>query len=168
MYNGGKIIIGLVVFAALVTSPFWTNAGRKVEAPELKLDTPAIKEAQAALGKKEVCVEPKAFMRGGHMQLLNTWRDSVVRDGKRVYTSSEGRTFDISLQNTCMKCHSNKKNFCDKCHNYLAVSPYCWDCHIAPKEAEAGGAAGGSEMAPAVAAGSEKAPAVAVHGEAKL
>jgi len=159
MYNGGKIIIGLLIFAALVTSPFWTNAGRKVDVPEPKVDTPAIKEAQAALGKKEVCVEPRSFMRGGHMQLLNQWRDSALRQGKRVYTNSEGRTFNISLQNTCMKCHSNKKNFCDKCHNYLAVSPYCWDCHIAPKE---------EERAPAVAAGSEMAPAAAAPEEAKL
>jgi hypothetical protein len=40
----------------------------------------------------------------------------------------------MSLQNSCMKCHSNKKEFCDKCHNYVAVKPYCWSCHIAPKE----------------------------------
>lgn len=138
MYDGGKIIVGLFIFLALVTFPFYYNAaiGKENVAPELKYDTEAIKEAQAELGKKQVCVEPKAFMRGGHMQLLNNWRDSVIRNGKREYTSSEGRHFNVSLQNTCMKCHSNKKNFCDKCHNYMAVKPYCWDCHIAPKEPE--------------------------------
>jgi hypothetical protein len=33
-----------------------------------------------------------------------------------------------------MECHSNKTKFCDQCHNYMGVAPYCWDCHIAPKE----------------------------------
>jgi len=42
----------------------------------------------------------------------------------------------MSLQNGCMTCHSNKKKFCDECHNYMAVVPYCWDCHIQPKEKE--------------------------------
>jgi hypothetical protein len=73
-------------------------------------------------------------MKREHMQLLNDWRDRVVRDGDTIYTNAEGKTFTISLQNTCMKCHSNKSKFCDECHNYAAVKPYCWDCHIAPKE----------------------------------
>jgi hypothetical protein len=81
------------------------------------------------------CVESKAFMRTEHMQLLNNWRDSVVRDGYRQYISTtSGKHFNMSLQNGCMNCHSNKKKFCDQCHNYMAVKPYCWDCHIAPKE----------------------------------
>lgn len=134
MYNGGKIIVGLIIFVALVTFPFYNNFGKANAKPEPKTDTPAIKEAQALLGKKEVCVEPKAFMKGEHMQMLNNWRDSVVRDGNRMYVASDGKHYNMSLQNTCMKCHSNKKEFCDKCHNYMAVNPYCWDCHIAPKE----------------------------------
>ncbi len=131
MQNRGKIIIGLLVFAALVGFPFYWNFGKPVPKPEPKIDTPVIKEM---VEKK--CVEPKAFMRAEHMQLLNEWRDSVVRQEKRVYVNSEGKTHTISLQNTCMKCHSNKKKFCDECHNYMAVKPYCWDCHIAPKENE--------------------------------
>jgi hypothetical protein len=74
-------------------------------------------------------------MRAEHMQLLNNWRDSVVRDADAVYKSdTSGKVFQMSLQNTCMHCHSNKKKFCDECHNYMAVKPFCWDCHIAPKE----------------------------------
>ena len=134
MHNGGKIIAGLIIFVALVTFPFYNNFGKANAKPEPKTDTPAIKEAQALLGKKEVCVEPKAFMKAEHMQILNDWRDSVVRDGNRIYVASDGKRYNMSLQNTCMKCHSNKKEFCDKCHNYMAVKPYCWDCHIAPKE----------------------------------
>jgi hypothetical protein len=33
-----------------------------------------------------------------------------------------------------MDCHSNKSKFCDQCHNYVDVDPFCWDCHIEPKE----------------------------------
>ncbi len=133
MYDSGKIIAGLLIFVALVTFPFYFNVGKVIAKPETKIDTP---EIQKLPEHERKCVESKEFMRPGHMQLLNNWRDSVVRNGDRIYLNSTGKDFDISLQNTCMKCHSNKKNFCDKCHNYMGVKPYCWDCHIAPKENE--------------------------------
>ena len=73
-----------------------------------------------------------------HMKLLNDWRTEVVRYGKRMYVASDGKTYEMSLQNECMKCHSNKSQFCDQCHNYAGLQkdsdPYCWNCHIAPKE----------------------------------
>ena len=107
--------------------------GKASVRPEIKIDTPAILEWEKTYGKKE-CVETKEFMRAEHMRLLDEWRDAAVRDGERLYVNNEGRRFVISLQNTCMHCHSNKKEFCDRCHNYLTVKPYCWSCHIAPKE----------------------------------
>jgi hypothetical protein len=132
LYDGGKILIGLLVFAAIATFPFYYNIGKVNAKPEPKLDTPVILQ-MPELERK--CVESKAFMRTEHMQLLNNWRDSVVRDGYRQYISTtSGKHFNMSLQNGCMNCHSNKKKFCDQCHNYMAVKPYCWDCHIAPKE----------------------------------
>ncbi len=131
MYDGGKIILGIIIFLAIVTFPFYSNMGKAVTKPEPKLDTPEIKK----LTEKK-CVESKDFMRAEHMKILNQWRDSVVRERNRIYTSSDGRLFQMSLQNTCMKCHSNKKKFCDECHNYADVNPYCWDCHLQPKESE--------------------------------
>ena len=68
------------------------------------------------------------------MKLLDQWRNDVVREGKRIYISSTGKQYEMSLQNTCAKCHAKKSQFCDRCHNYVEVSPKCWDCHIAPKE----------------------------------
>lgn len=130
MYNGGKIIAGLVVFLAFFTFPFYYNLGKANARPEPKLNTPVIQQ----LAEKK-CVESRDFMRAEHMQLLNDWRDAVVRDGNRIYVNAEGKSHNISLQNTCMNCHSNKKEFCDTCHNYMAVKPYCWSCHIQPKEA---------------------------------
>jgi hypothetical protein len=77
---------------------------------------------------------PKEYMKMEHMQLLNEWRDTVVRDAKRIFVNSSGKEFNMSLTNTCLDCHEEKAEFCDKCHNYASVSPYCWECHIDPKE----------------------------------
>jgi hypothetical protein len=129
MYDSGKIITGIVIFVLLVTFPIWYNLGRATPPPEPKIDTPVIKEM-----KLKQCIEPKQDMKGNHMKILDEWRQTVVRNGERIYTGPDGRQYDMSLQNTCMKCHSNKTQFCDQCHNYLQVKPYCWDCHIAPKE----------------------------------
>ena len=125
MYDAGKIIIGLIVFLIIITFPVWYNValGDATYFPQLEypVDT-------------EQCVADSAYIRASHMDLLNTWRDKVVREGERVYHTSDGRMYEMSLSNTCMTCHNNKEEFCDKCHNYLAVDPYCWDCHIEPKE----------------------------------
>jgi len=69
-----------------------------------------------------------------HMQMLNDWRDQAIRNGQRVYVATDGKEYVVSLQNTCMDCHNNKTKFCDQCHNYAGVTPYCWECHIEPKE----------------------------------
>jgi len=138
IYDGGKIILGLLVFVAIALFPFYYQGGKASAKPEPKTDTPAIQEYEKLNGKKE-CVESKEWMRGEHMQLLNQWRDSVVRDDNRGYVSTANhKRFNMSLQNGCMQCHSNKKKFCDECHNYLSVKPYCWDCHIQPVEKEEG------------------------------
>jgi hypothetical protein len=128
MYDAGKIIVGLVVFVILATSPLWLNAimGGSPEVPELQLPTNGSTE----------CVESTEYMRAEHMDLLNQWRDDVVRNGVRDYVSTtSGKVYDMSLSRTCMDCHSNKAEFCDACHTYMAVSPYCWDCHVEPKGA---------------------------------
>jgi hypothetical protein len=135
LYDGGKILIGLLVFVAFATFPFYFNFGTVNAKPEPKTDTPEIMKYQQEHNGKKECVESKEFMRTEHMQLLNQWRDSVVRDYYRGYVSNTNhKRFNMSLQNGCMKCHSNKTKFCDECHNYMAVKPFCWDCHVAPKE----------------------------------
>jgi hypothetical protein len=126
MYNKGKIITGLVIFVVFFTSPFLYGLVKSGPAPEPELTSKA-KEAK-------VCVEAKEYMVESHMQMLNVWRDEAIRNGKRIYVATDGKEYVVSLQNTCMDCHSNKSKFCDQCHNYAGVSPYCWDCHIEPKE----------------------------------
>ena len=65
-------------------------------------------------------------------------RDDVVRRGDRFYINAHGEQVEKSLSNTCLSCHQNKDKFCDRCHNYMGVEPYCWDCHIIPKEVAGG------------------------------
>ncbi len=123
MYDKGKIIPGIIIFVILFTFPFWYGKGKAYPRPEPEKPV-----------KFKQCVEPTSFMKTSHMVLLNEWRNDAVRKAQRTYKGAGGKEYDISLQNTCMKCHSSKKNFCDRCHNYTGVSPYCWDCHIEPKE----------------------------------
>jgi len=129
MNDKSKIVTGLIIFLAVITAPFWYNLGKATSGPEPKLSD----KAKAA---KE-CVESKEYMRAEHMQLLDVWRNSVVRNGDRIYKNSKGKQYNMSLssgQDSCIGCHTDKAEFCDKCHNYASAEPYCWDCHIDPKE----------------------------------
>ncbi len=125
MFNSGKVILGIVIFLVLITFPIWYNVanGKAGYSPEIE---------KAARG--ENCVRDSAWMTGNHMDLLNEWRDQVVRDGERYEVGADGVQYERSLSNTCLNCHENKDQFCDKCHDYLGVQPYCWDCHVVPKE----------------------------------
>ncbi|MEE9442324.1 MAG: sulfate reduction electron transfer complex DsrMKJOP subunit DsrJ [candidate division Zixibacteria bacterium] len=125
MYDSGKVIIGLVIFLILITFPMWYNVatGEAENVPELEKPV-----------KGDACVADTEYMRSFHMDVLNQWRDAVVRDGQRIYTAPDGRKFNMSLTHTCLDCHASRKNFCEKCHTYLKVTPYCWDCHTVPEE----------------------------------
>jgi len=127
MRDKGAIFAGLIVFLALVTFPIWYHlvAGAPSGPPELQLPP-----------EGGQCVLDAATMRTDHMQLLVEWRDDVVRANDRIYTTSDGRRYYKSLSGTCMSCHADKTQFCDKCHAYAAATPYCWDCHVEPMGAE--------------------------------
>jgi hypothetical protein len=129
MYDGKKIIPGLIIFLILVSYPLWNNAvsGKMNYVPKLKV--PA--------DKKE-CVEPKDYIRLNHKNLLDDWKESVVRKGGRSYLASNKKVYVMSLNRTCMNCHRDKGEFCDQCHNYLGVTNKCWDCHMYPKELQKG------------------------------
>ncbi len=127
MYDSGKIIAGIMIFLCLITFPVWYNvvSGKAAYTPKLEIVT-----------KEKQCVEPKEYMRSKHMALMDNWRLSVVRENRRIYASSYGKNYDMSLTRTCLGCHSNKAQFCDRCHNYAGVSPNCWHCHVIPKESK--------------------------------
>lgn len=127
MYDKRKVIPGLIIFLVLVTFPFWNKlfsgqgANRQIPAPVVKLP--------AGITAKE-CVEDRAYMRAKHMVLLDNWRNEAVRENKKIYINSRGEHFNKSLTGTCLKCHSNKEEFCDNCHKSAGVKPYCFDCHL--------------------------------------
>ncbi len=126
MYDAWKIIGGIIIFLVLITGPTWYDmaSGKADYKPNPKIVT-----------TEKNCVMPTEYMKESHMKLLDEWRNSVVRDGKRIFTSFDGKQYNMSLVNTCMKCHPNKSEFCDECHNYSAVGqPDCWNCHIEPEE----------------------------------
>ena len=91
------------------------------------------------------CVAELGYMTGHHMDMLNEWRDAVVRDGDREPVEINGQPYAKSLTGTCMGCHTNRENFCYRCHEYANVLPFqspceatdakqprgilCWDCH---------------------------------------
>jgi hypothetical protein len=124
MRDKGLIIGGLVLFLGLITFPVWYDlaAGTTSKGPDPKLPT-----------AERQCVAPKETMRATHMEMLLAWRDQVVRKDDRTYVTGDGRRFEMSLTRTCLKCHDDKAEFCDRCHDYSGVKPYCWDCHIDPK-----------------------------------
>ncbi len=72
MYDASKIVAGLAVFVVLATSPLWYNQISAASADEPELQAPPNGATQ--------CVEATEYMRANHMDLLNQWRDRVVRE----------------------------------------------------------------------------------------
>jgi hypothetical protein len=121
VYDSSKVITGIVIFVLLIASPFLYNAtfGNPSYVPEIKFETEATK-----------CIESKEYMRANHMDMLDDWRNEVVRGESRIYKASDGKEYEKSLTNTCMSCHISRTEFCVKCHDYAAVKqPACWNCH---------------------------------------
>jgi len=93
----------------------------------------------------ESCVEPTAFMRRNHMELIKHQRDETVHKGIRSTKHSLAG---------CIECHvgygddkvpvpvNSEGQFCDTCHDFAAVRLNCFDCHATiPAHADAQAAA---------------------------
>ncbi len=108
------IYVGLLIGLGALTFPLWYTrvTGPAGQPPQLELPR----------GQSH-CVEDVAYMRAHHMELLDEWRNAVVRDGKTSYDSKDYRTtYTMSLTKTCMGCHTNRQTFCYRCHEYANVS----------------------------------------------
>lgn len=124
MYDAGKVLVGLGAFVAIISGPIWYTAAA---------NAPTTKRPELAKPiKGQACVKDAQWMRAWHMDLLNTWRDDVVRRGERQFKADDGTVFDKSLTLTCLDCHADKAAFCDRCHDYASVDVGCWDCHVVP------------------------------------
>ena len=126
MFDSPKVIIGLGVFVVFVSFPLlWQNIMGSSELPEF--ETP-----------EGSCVESADFMRAKHMDLLNDWRNVVVRDGLRTYVATDGTEYNMSLTLTCLDCHESQEAFCGECHDFAGVKPLCWECHNKPEDERMG------------------------------
>lgn len=125
MNDTPKIFAGLAVAVVGLTFPLWYTlaAGRPAETPQLEL--PA---------NESSCVRSKEYMRAHHMEILNQWRDEVVRQGDTSPVEVAGKQIPKSLTRGCMSCHTSRENFCARCHNYADVQLTCWQCHVDPNE----------------------------------
>jgi hypothetical protein len=117
MNDKTKIMIGIVAAVVVAAFPIWYTLAAADETGRPELETPP---------EGSQCVREKAFMTGNHMNLLDDWRNAVVRDGQWM---APGQDYPMSLTRTCLSCHS-KEAFCQRCHDYANVSPTCWDCHV--------------------------------------
>lgn len=102
----------------------------------IALSTAAISESAVTKGSKaaemDSCVAPTDMMRRNHMDYLKHDRVMTVREGVRdtQYSLTE-----------CVDCHAGKDEqgkalpinapgqFCAGCHEYVAVSLACFQCH---------------------------------------
>ena len=116
MYAKSKVIPGLVIFVGIVAFPFFINRVNPSSEPIIAT-------------QKGKCVREKDFMKKEHMKVLKQWREEVVREGKREPVYINGIRYEKSLEMSCLKCHK-RESFCDRCHSYANVKPYCWNCHI--------------------------------------
>ena len=78
------------------------------------------------------CVEPADIMKKNHMEFILHQRDETVQQGIRTSKHSFKQ---------CISCHAVKddngefvhvddsRHFCVTCHEYVAVSVDCFQCH---------------------------------------
>jgi hypothetical protein len=134
------IVAGLVLFLGLVTFPVWYNVAARTDPGAPALARPSatgvglLRRGEPARVSASAlsCVAPREYMRASHMTLLAQWCEDVDRRGDRSYVAYDGHRYEKSFTGTCLTCHDNKAQFCDRCHNYAGVSPTCTDCHVTP------------------------------------
>ena len=118
MIDGGRIVGGIAILLVSAAVPIWVVSVHG-----------ATQTGVFAAGRGSRCIEPRARMRREHPQLLATWRQLAVRTGVRQYQTQDGLRVRISLVGSCLGCHGNATEFCDRCHATVAVSLDCWGCH---------------------------------------
>lgn len=108
----------------------------------LLLTSSAFSETAVTKGSRaaglESCVAPTAVMRRNHMDFLKHDRNKTVHQGIR------DTQFSLA---ECVECHATKDDagaykpvnaegqFCESCHNYVAVDLTCFQCHSKTPEA---------------------------------
>lgn len=74
------------------------------------------------------CVRDTTYMRFHHMDFLKELRNQAAREGIRG---------DVTIAG-CRDCHTNRKQFCNRCHDAVNLHLDCFRCHYYPLEPEGG------------------------------
>lgn len=105
--------------------------------------------------KGDKCVRETDFMRRNHMDLLKHQRDDTMRKGIRTTQNSLKGCIDCHASPVNNSVIGTNDNFCQGCHNKVAVKLDCFECHSSkPRPATA--AAPKAMTAQAGVAGQEK------------
>ena len=120
--NGPVLLASILVVILLI--PFGYSLVRGVAAQG---DEPPERPDPQKYGTSCVVDEARGIitnedMRFRHWELLRGIREDVVRYGKRG---------DVGLY-MCQNCHTNREQFCDRCHQATSLTPDCFDCHYYP------------------------------------
>lgn len=115
---------GIIFLLWLITSAF--ALGTAVAGEAIK--------GSAKAESMQQCVRPNDFMRRNHFEVIKHQRNLTVHEGIRKTTDSLAG---------CVDCHARKDaegkavpvnaegQFCDACHDYVAVNIDCFSCHTA-------------------------------------
>jgi hypothetical protein len=108
----------------------------------------AWKQGNSKAAGLEQCVEPTDWMRRNHMELIKHQRYKTVHQGVRIESKSLAG---------CVYCHvqydaaakpiaiNSDGQFCDRCHDYAAVTLDCFQCHATVPTSETNYGAGAGE-----------------------
>ncbi len=112
--NKNNIIIGAILALIIALPLIYNISVWATKSPEPFLEKPK---------GQEKCIRDTEYIRFNHMILLKETRNKVMREGKKV---------DIGFKN-CRQCHTNRGQFCDRCHDKVNLKPDCFSCHYYPE-----------------------------------
>ena len=104
------LILGLIILVPLVYNVVLWAGSEGPQFPQPFLEKPK---------GEEKCIRDTEYMRFNHMILLKGIRDEVMRQGKKG---------EMGFKD-CRGCHTNRKQFCDRCHDMVNLKPSCFSCH---------------------------------------
>ncbi len=129
----------LVSFPAVLTTALVVMTVVCIQTVLTHGDVQEIRQKLSKAAQTESCVEPTAYMRRNHMDLLKHKREQTMRQGIRT---------DKHRLTDCISCHADRdesgqyisvtaeEQFCRACHQAVAVKPDCFDCHRSTPEVQ--------------------------------
>lgn len=89
-------------------------------------------EGTAKADKLDACVQPTAFMRRKHFELILHQRDITVHQGVRDTDNSLAGCVDCHVRMDAQGDHvpvNSSGEFCAACHEYTGATLDCFSCH---------------------------------------